>query len=116
MVFVYFFIECDGVIIQFVFCYDCVWYVGVFCFDGCEVCNDFFFGIELEGIDMELYMDVQYIVLVGLMWLLCVVFLGIILECIQGYCDIVLECKIDFGEVFDWLCYCVGLIDFKEEI
>lgn len=59
-VFVYCLICCDGEIVQYVFFDKCVWYVGVFQYQGCECCNDFFIGIEFEGIDMLVYIDVQY--------------------------------------------------------
>lgn len=98
-VLVYFLICCDGEVVQFVLVYCWVWYVGVFSFEGCECCNDFFIGIELEGIDFEFFIEVQYVMLVKFFQVLVMCY-GLIV--VVGYEYIVLVCKIDFGFFFDW--------------
>lgn len=59
-VFVYCLIRRDGEIVQYVFFDKRVWYAGVFQYQGRERCNDFFIGIEFEGIDTLAYIDAQY--------------------------------------------------------
>lgn len=108
-VLVYCLICCDGEIVQYVFFDKCVWYVGVLNYQGWECCNDFFIGIELEGMDMLVYIDVQYQQLVVVMCMFIVCYL-VIVDNMIGYCNIVFDCKMDFGFVFDWLCFCVLVV------
>lgn len=102
-VFFYFLICCDGELVQFVVCDQCVWYVGVFCWCDCDNCNDFVFGIELEGVDYIFFEDGQYCSLCVLFDVLVVYYLCLFCDIVIGYEYIVLGCKIDSGLVFDWI-------------
>ncbi|MFK8067768.1 MAG: 1,6-anhydro-N-acetylmuramyl-L-alanine amidase AmpD [Gammaproteobacteria bacterium] len=94
-----------GEIIQFVPLTKRAWHAGISEFQGCECCNDFSIGIELEGCDDEAYEDAQYASLVELTRLIQQQWPEIEMDRIVGHCDIAPDRKTDPGESFDWIKY-----------
>ncbi len=56
----HFFIERTGTVWQFVSCNDRAWHAGASAYRGRENCNDDSIGIELEGLEGDLFEDLQY--------------------------------------------------------
>jgi AmpD protein len=56
----HFFIRRDGAVVQFVSCDDRAWHAGVSHWRGCDNCNDFSIGIELEGLEGGTFEPAQY--------------------------------------------------------
>jgi N-acetyl-anhydromuramoyl-L-alanine amidase len=56
----HFFVRRDGRLWQFVSCDARAWHAGASCHQGRDNCNDFSIGIELEGLEGELFAPVQY--------------------------------------------------------
>lgn len=56
----HFFIRRNGELWQFVSCDDRAWHAGASCYRGKNNCNDDSIGIELEGLDGDLFEDAQY--------------------------------------------------------
>ncbi len=92
----------NGEIIQYVPFQLRAWHAGKSCFDGCECCNDFSIGIELEGTDEIPYEDVQYERLGSVARALMHAFPAITQDRIVGHCDIAPGRKTDPGIAFDW--------------
>ena len=59
----HFFIQRDGHIWQFVSCDDRAWHAGASHYRGKDNCNDDSIGIELEGLEGELFEPAQYLAL-----------------------------------------------------
>ena len=59
----HFFIERSGLLWQFVSCDDRAWHAGRSQWQGRENCNDFSIGIELEGLEGEVFEAPQYLAL-----------------------------------------------------
>jgi len=95
----HFFIRRDGEIIQFVPCGLRAWHAGASNWKGCERCNDFSIGIELEGSDAEAFTDAQYQQLAALTKALKAT--SPIAD-IVGHSDIAPGRKTDPGPCFDW--------------
>lgn len=62
----HFFIARDGLVWQFVSCDQRAWHAGASSFQGRTNCNDFSIGIELEGLEGEIFESEQYASLVQL--------------------------------------------------
>jgi N-acetyl-anhydromuramoyl-L-alanine amidase len=56
----HFYIERSGKLWQFVSCDDRAWHAGASSFKGRDNCNDYSLGIELEGLEGELFESEQY--------------------------------------------------------
>lgn len=56
----HFFIERTGTVWQFVSCNDRAWHAGTSAYRGRDNCNDDSIGIELEGLEGNLFEDLQY--------------------------------------------------------
>ncbi len=95
----------DGELVQFVPFGRRAWHAGVSCFEGCEGCNDFSIGIELEGCDDEAYQPAQYSQLVEVVASLMEAYPGITPARIVGHSDIAPGRKTDPGPAFDWDCF-----------
>lgn len=57
----------DGRLLQFVSCDDRAWHAGRSQWRGRENCNDYSIGIELEGLEGEVFADAQYPALLRLL-------------------------------------------------
>lgn len=95
----HFFIRRDGSLIQFVPCSQRAWHAGASSWQGCERCNDFSVGIELEGSDFDAFEAAQYATLNGLLAALKQTYpIGDVV----GHSDIAPGRKTDPGPYFDW--------------
>lgn len=98
----HFFIRRDGLIVQFVSTQHRAWHAGISCFDGCERCNDFSIGIEIEGTDILAYTDEQYAALKSLTAALRAQHP---LSAVRGHEHIAPGRKTDPGPAFQWRRY-----------
>jgi len=96
------FITRQGEVIQFVNLNDRAWHAGVSVYKGCENCNDFSIGIELEGCDEEDYSNVQYEVLAKVSVAIEASYPGITEKSTRGHSDIAPGRKTDPGPFFNW--------------
>lgn len=95
----HFLIRRDGRLIQFVPCAQRAWHAGASSWRGCERCNDFSIGIELEGTDEAPFTDAQYDTLLPLLHKLKHTYP---IQDIVGHSDIAPGRKTDPGPYFDW--------------
>jgi len=95
----HFFIRRDGSLIQFVPCTLRAWHAGASNWQGCECCNDFSIGIELEGSDDLPFTEAQYATLTPLLQLLKQAYP---IRAVVGHSDIAAGRKTDPGPHFDW--------------
>ena len=95
----HFFIRRDGTLIQFVPCSLRAWHAGISSWQGCERCNDFSIGIELEGTDAVPFTDKQYATLIPLVRQLKQAYP---IRAVVGHSDIAAGRKTDPGPHFDW--------------
>lgn len=95
----HFLIRRTGELIQFVSCEHRAWHAGLSQWQGRERCNDFSVGIELEGSDMEVFEDMQY---VTLQMLIKALKNRYPIRHIVGHSDIAPGRKTDPGPFFDW--------------
>lgn len=95
----HFLIRRDGSLAQFVSCDRRAWHAGVSTWRGCERCNDFSVGIELEGCDDQPFDDAQYRVLNALLAALRARYP---IEDVVGHSDIAPGRKTDPGPFFAW--------------
>lgn len=98
-------IDRQGAVTQFVPFDKRAWHAGASCFEGCDNCNDYSIGIELEGTDEAPYTDEQYQALVLVTRQLMRDYPAINSARIVGHCDVAPERKTDPGPSFDWLRY-----------
>ena len=75
------------------------WHAGASCWNGCERCNDFSIGIELEGADDVPFAEPQYAALADLTRALEARYGALD---IAGHSDIAPGRKTDPGPWFDW--------------
>ena len=92
----------DGTIVQFVPFNKRAWHAGKSNYKGCENCNDFAIGLELEGADEIPYENVQYSVLATLVDSLRIAYPSLSKEDIVGHSDIAANRKTDPGLAFEW--------------
>ncbi|THF63167.1 1,6-anhydro-N-acetylmuramyl-L-alanine amidase AmpD [Pseudothauera nasutitermitis] len=95
----HFFVRRDGELVQFVPVGARAWHAGVSSWRGCERCNDFSVGIELEGCDRLPFEEAQYRRLAELIDALR---RELPIEDIVGHSDIAPGRKTDPGPCFDW--------------
>jgi len=95
-------IERGGALVQFVPFDRRAWHAGVSCWQGCDNCNDFSIGIELEGCDEEPYSPAQYQSLATAVAAIQRAYPAITDERIVGHSDIAPGRKTDPGPAFDW--------------
>lgn len=62
----HFYITREGVVWQFVSCEDRAWHAGASVFQGRDNCNDFSIGVELEGLEGDIFESAQYAALSAL--------------------------------------------------
>lgn len=102
----HFLIRRDGELLQFVSADERAWHAGQSRFRGRERCNDFSIGIELEGLEGDVFEDAQYEVLQRLMRALGEHYP---LDAVVGHEHIAPGRKADPGPGFDWLRLCRDL-------
>ena len=96
----HFFIERSGQLWQFVSCDDRAWHAGVSSYRGRDNCNDDSIGIELQGLEGDVFEEVQYTTLISL----CLDIAQQYPIChIAGHEHIAPERKADPGSGFDWV-------------
>lgn len=107
----HFFITREGKVVQFVSVFDRAWHAGVSSFNGCENCNDYSIGVEMEGCDTISFTEEQYKSLTTLTQVLQARFPKINKEHIVSHAAIALPKgrKTDPGPLFDWKKYLQGL-------
>ncbi len=95
----HFFIRRNGELWQFVSCDDRAWHAGVSSYRGRSNCNDDSIGIELEGLEGDLFEDAQY---VQLAQLCSAIMQRYPIAHIAGHEHIAPGRKQDPGPGFDW--------------
>ena len=95
----HFLVRRDGSLIQFVPCTWRAWHAGISAWQGCERCNDFSIGIELEGTDDQPFTEAQYATLAPLVRVLKQTYP---IRGVVGHSDIAAGRKTDPGPHFDW--------------
>lgn len=96
----HFFINREGLVIQFVSCDQRAWHAGKSSFRGKENCNDYSVGIEMEGLEGGVFEVAQYQALTSLCLALQQSY-GI--TAIAGHEHVAPGRKADPGPGFDWL-------------
>ena len=96
------FIKRSGKIIQFVSFKDRAWHAGVSSFNNQTHCNDFSIGIELEGLDSDVFEPAQYDSLLCISRLILKTYPEITLDHIVGHEFISPGRKTDPGRFFKW--------------
>ena len=95
----HFVIRRDGFLMQFVSCEKRAWHAGVSHYRGRDNCNDDSIGIELEGLEGELFASAQY----DTLSVLCRELVNHYpIAHIAGHEDIAPGRKLDPGAGFDW--------------
>lgn len=95
----HFFIARDGKVFQFVSCNDRAWHAGVSSFMGCDNCNDYSVGIELEGTESEPFQKAQYAALLEVLKALSRRYA---IGAVVAHSDVAPGRKTDPGPYFDW--------------
>jgi N-acetyl-anhydromuramoyl-L-alanine amidase len=95
----HFFIARDGTLWQFVSCDDRAWHAGASAFQNRQNCNDFSIGVELEGLEGDVFESAQY---AGLARLCQAVRLRYPIAHVVGHEHIAPGRKQDPGTGFDW--------------
>lgn len=98
----HFFIERDGKLWQFVSCGNRAWHAGVSSFQGRRNCNDYSIGVELEGLEGEVFAPAQYTALTRLSSALRRQYP---IEFVVGHEHIASGRKQDPGAGFDWVAF-----------
>jgi len=89
----------DGSLIQYVDPDKRAWHAGASCWKGCERCNDFSIGVELEGTDDGAFTEAQY---ARLARLIAGLKTKLPLRDIAAHSDVAPGRKTDPGPRFDW--------------
>lgn len=97
----HFFVRRDGEAVQFVSCDARAWHAGASSWRGCEGCNDFSIGIELEGLEGESFEPAQYRRLASLLRSLRRAYPA--LAAVVGHEHVAPGRKHDPGAGFDWV-------------
>lgn len=92
----------DGELVQYVPLHKRAWHAGNSIYAGCDSCNEFSVGIELEGTDDCPYLDAQYTTLAAVYRAIVPYFSALNLDRIVGHSDISPGRKTDPGPSFDW--------------
>lgn len=93
----------DGSITQYVPFHERAWHAGQSSYNGCDNCNDFSIGIELEGADDTPYTKKQYIELASCCNALLKAYPTIPKDAVVGHCDVAPGRKTDPGDSFNWV-------------
>lgn len=96
----HFFIRRNGELWQFVSCDDRAWHAGASSYRGQSNCNDDSIGIELEGLEGDLFEDAQY---ESLRVLCAALMQRYPVDHLAGHEHIAPDRKADPGAGFDWL-------------
>ena len=107
----HFYIRRDGTLLQFVSCDDRAWHAGQSAYRGRANCNDDSIGIELEGLEGELFESAQYASLARLSQALARQYP---IAHIAGHEHIAPGRKQDPGSGFDWAVL-KSLTDFSDQ-
>lgn len=91
------------------------WHAGQSSFCGRENCNDFSIGIELEGLDSDIFTPAQYESLAEVSVAIMDAYPAIDPSRITGHSDIAPGRKLDPGEKFDWKLYFEMLDQIKDD-
>lgn len=102
----HFLIRREGVVQQFVSCDDRAWHAGRSSWQGRENCNDWSVGIELEGLEGDVFEPGQYLALTRLLQALHQRYP---IAQLVGHEHIAPGRKIDPGPGFDWAALAVRL-------
>ncbi|MFV1982272.1 MAG: 1,6-anhydro-N-acetylmuramyl-L-alanine amidase AmpD [Thiohalomonadales bacterium] len=92
----------EGVLTQFVPFNKRAWHAGESKYKGCESCNDFSIGIELEGVDDIPYTEEQYTQLAEVLQHLYDSYPLLSRDTMTSHSDIAPGRKTDPGQAFDW--------------
>jgi N-acetyl-anhydromuramoyl-L-alanine amidase len=95
----HFLVRRDGEVVQFVPVERRAWHAGASSWRGRSRCNDFSIGIELEGIEEDVFTEAQYRALAGLLKDLRKKFP---LRDVAAHSDVAPGRKTDPGPHFDW--------------
>lgn len=95
-------IDRAGAVTQFVPFSRRAWHAGQSSFAGCDNCNDYSIGIELEGVDTEPYREAQYLSLGEVCRQLMARYPALSAQRIVGHSDIAPGRKTDPGPAFEW--------------
>ncbi|MDO6562905.1 1,6-anhydro-N-acetylmuramyl-L-alanine amidase AmpD [Amphritea sp. 1_MG-2023] len=95
-------IERGGQMVQFVSFDQRAWHAGQSSYRGCDNCNDFSIGIELEGADDIPYTEQQYQQLARVTAALLRYYPDLTAEQIAGHAEIAPQRKTDPGAAFNW--------------
>jgi AmpD protein len=95
----HFFVRRGGRVLQFVSCDERAWHAGVSRWAGREQCNDYSVGVELEGLEGELFEPAQYTALARLLRSLARRYP---IDSVVGHEHIAPGRKDDPGPGFDW--------------
>lgn len=95
----HFLIRRDGAVLQFVSCDERAWHAGASQWQGCERCNDFSVGIELEGLEGFAFEPPQYEALTRLLQQLARAYP---IDAVVGHEHVAPGRKHDPGVAFDW--------------
>jgi AmpD protein len=95
----HFLVRRNGQVIQFVSCDSRAWHAGKSSWRGRDDCNDFSIGIELEGLEGELFEPTQYVALTRLLKALAGHYP---VTAVAGHEHIAPGRKNDPGAGFDW--------------
>jgi AmpD protein len=95
----HFYIRRDGSLWQFVSCDDRAWHAGISTYRGRDNCNDDSIGIELEGVEGDVFEAAQY---ATLHTLLAQIAAHYPIRYLAGHSDIAPGRKNDPGTGFDW--------------
>lgn len=95
----HFFIRRDGELVQFVSCDDRAWHAGKSSFLNRDNCNDYSVGVELEGLEGQIFEEAQYLTLAKL----CSdIRLAYPIQHISAHSDVAPGRKFDPGDGFLW--------------
>lgn len=97
----------DGTLVQYVPTDKRAWHAGPSCWNGCERCNDFSIGVELEGADDVPFAEPQYATLARLTRDLQARYGPLD---VAGHSDIAPGRKTDPGPWFDWERYRASIL------
>jgi AmpD protein len=95
----HFLVRRDGSTLQFVSCDQRAWHAGRSVWQGCEDCNHYSIGIELEGLEGSVFEPAQYRQLARLLRALAARYP---IEEAVGHEDVAPGRKFDPGAGFDW--------------
>ncbi|WP_105104601.1 1,6-anhydro-N-acetylmuramyl-L-alanine amidase AmpD [Microbulbifer pacificus] len=101
----HFLIDRNGRVTQYVPLSARAWHAGQSAFCGRENCNDFSIGIELEGLDTDIFTLAQYESLAEVTLAIMQAYPMIDKSRITGHSDIAPGRKLDPGPGFDWVLY-----------